>query len=156
MVLEYANWFTLLKMRTERQSIPSFIQNMLLLTIYSKFTHNLKYFEYDVPTRLYYHIHTKAHSDEIIRPANVMLLKPLTWNCRRSQILIAPSSPPESMKGSFLFQCITLTSLSCASLAVSLLALPGAERASQIRIVLSTEQDAKTCWVHTNTLKPNQ
>ena len=55
-----------------------------------------------------------------------------------------PSSPPETMNGSLLFQLITLTSRSCASAVVNIHALDGAALASQILILLSTEQDANT------------
>lgn len=68
----------------------------------------------------------------------------LTLNCRRSQIFIRPSSPPDAMNGSFLFQWMTLMSRSWASLAVIIQALEGAARASHTRIVLSTEQEANT------------
>lgn len=68
----------------------------------------------------------------------------LTLNCRRSQIFIRPSSPPDAMNGSFRFQWMTLMSRSWASLAVIIQALEGAARASHTRIVLSTEQEANT------------
>ena len=55
-----------------------------------------------------------------------------------------PSSPPDTIKGSFLFQCITLTSVSCA-LVVIIHALSGLALTSHTRIVLSTEQLANTC-----------
>ena len=49
------------------------------------------------------------------------------------------------MYGSFLFQCITLTSLSCASAAVNMQALFGRALLSQILILRSTEHEANTC-----------
>ena len=55
-----------------------------------------------------------------------------------------PSSPPDAMNGSFLFQSITLTSLSWAFSVVIIQDLLGSARMSQIRIVLSTEQEAIT------------
>ena len=58
---------------------------------------------------------------------------------------MTPSSPPDKMNGSFLFQWITLTSLSWASSKVSIQALEGTARTSQIRMDLSTEHDANTC-----------
>jgi hypothetical protein len=48
---------------------------------------------------------------------------------------IIPSSPPEAMKGSFLFQLMTFTSLSWAQFAVSIQALLGEARVSQIRML---------------------
>ena len=68
----------------------------------------------------------------------------ITWNCLRSQTFSMPSSPPDSMNGSLPFQCMTFTSRSCASTAVSIQALLGAARLSQIRILRSTEHEANT------------
>jgi hypothetical protein len=65
-------------------------------------------------------------------------------NCGRSQTLRAPSSPPLSRKGSQRLQLMTLTSLSWAVAVVSMQALLGAARMSQIRMEASTEQEANT------------
>lgn len=46
----------------------------------------------------------------IQRPRTVDALHVLAWNCRRSQTLRRPSSPPDRRKGSLLFQLMTLTS----------------------------------------------
>jgi hypothetical protein len=54
------------------------------------------------------------------------------------------SSPPLAINGSFLFQFITFTSLVCASVQLIMLALAGGARISQILMLLSTPQDAKT------------
>ena len=67
-----------------------------------------------------------------------------TCNCLRSHIFIHPSSPPDTMNGSVRFQLMTLTSRSWASDAVIIHALLGAALVSQILILLSTEQEAKT------------
>uniref|UniRef100_A0A2M3ZUJ6 Putative secreted peptide n=1 Tax=Anopheles braziliensis TaxID=58242 RepID=A0A2M3ZUJ6_9DIPT len=66
------------------------------------------------------------------------------WNWRRSHMCNTPSSPPLAIKGSFRFQLITLTSLSCTLSAVNMQAFEGAARQSQMRMDLSTEQDANT------------
>lgn len=58
-----------------------------------------------------------------------------TLNWRRSQMWRKPSSPPETIKGSFLFQLITLTSDRWAPSMVSWLALLGAALVSQIRML---------------------
>ncbi len=57
---------------------------------------------------------------------------------------MTPSSPPETMNGSCVFQLITLTSESWLSCVVNIQALDGAARTSHTRILLSTEQDANT------------
>lgn len=67
-----------------------------------------------------------------------------TLNCRRSQTLRAPSSPPLSRKGSRRLQLMTLTSLSWAVAVVSMQALLGAARMSQMRMEVSAEQEANT------------
>lgn len=72
-----------------------------------------------------------------------------TLNCRRSHTLRAPSSPPLSRKGSLRLQLMTLTSPSWAAAVVSMQALPGAARMSQMRIEASAEQEAKT-WAWGN------
>lgn len=68
----------------------------------------------------------------------------LTANSLRSHIFIAESSPPLAMKGSFLFQFMTLTSLLCAFKHETMFALDGCALMSKILILLSTPQDAKT------------
>lgn len=65
-------------------------------------------------------------------------------NCRRSQTLRTPSSPPLSRKGSLRLQLMTLTSPSWAVAVVSMQALPGAARMSQMRMEASAEQEANT------------
>ena len=57
-----------------------------------------------------------------------------------------PSSPPDTMNGSRLFQEMTLTSASWACV-VSMQALEGAALQSHTRTVWSTEQEANTCSV---------
>ncbi|CAG0893211.1 unnamed protein product [Cyprideis torosa] len=59
----------------------------------------------------------------------------LTWNSLRSQTLMAPSSPPETMNGSLGFQEITFTSFSWQFGAVIMHALAGGALMSQIRIL---------------------
>merc|ERR1712036_185824 len=68
----------------------------------------------------------------------------LFFSCRKSQTLITPSSPPETIKGSFLFHEMTLTSASCAFATVNIFAFDPTRFASQIRMDLSTEHEAKT------------
>lgn len=67
-----------------------------------------------------------------------------TLNCRRSQTLRAPSSPPLSRKGSRRLQWMTLASPSWAAAVVSMQALLGAARVSQMRMEASAEQEANT------------
>lgn len=57
-------------------------------------------------------------------------MKIYTLNCLKSQIINFPSSPPETINGSFLFQLITLISLSWALNIVNMFALFGANRVS--------------------------
>ena len=58
----------------------------------------------------------------------------------------APSSPPLSRKGSRWLQLMTLTSPSWAVAVVSMQALLGAARMSQMRMEASAEQEANT-WM---------
>lgn len=67
-----------------------------------------------------------------------------TLKSLRSQTLSCASSPPLTKNGSFRFQLITLTSVKWASAAVSILALRGEARTSQIRMDLSAEHEANT------------
>lgn len=67
-----------------------------------------------------------------------------TLNCRRSHTLRDPSSPPLSRKGSRRLQLMTLTSPSWAAAVVSMQALLGAARMSQMRMEASAEQELKT------------
>lgn len=69
-------------------------------------------------------------------------------NCRRSHIFRRPSSPPETSRGSVWFHDITLTSVEWAC-TLSMHALSGLARQSQIRTDWSTEQDANT-WNYTH------
>lgn len=76
-----------------------------------------------------------------------------TLNCRRSQTLRAPSSPPLSRKGSRRLQLMTLTSPSWAAAAVSMQALLGAARMSQMRMEASAEHEANT-WARQRLCDP--
>lgn len=78
------------------------------------------------------------------KPANPRAGWENTLNCLRSQILRAPSSPPLSRKGSRRLQLMTLTSPSWAEVVVSMQALLGAARMSQMRMEASAEQEANT------------